>query len=129
MNYYEFKRRSFTCFFLLLLTTVASAKCISRNSDTLIWNTLTKKEYSIHYTAADKNRLEYLDSCLRSGHDYITGFFQHSFLNQYEVYIFPNRASLDKQWQKDWNDSSFHSECWMIASGVADRLDLLSPNA
>ena len=35
---------------------------------------------------------------------------------------------MDKQWQKDWGDSAFQSQCWMIASGVGHRLDILSPN-
>ena len=36
---------------------------------------------------------------------------------------------MDKQWQKEWGDSAFHSECWMIASGGGHRLDILSPTA
>ena len=129
MSSYDFLRRSFTCSLLLSFAVVAFPKCISKSNDSLSWNTFNKKEYSIHYTAIDKNRLKYVDSCLQSGCNYIAGFFQHSFLNKFEVYIFPNRTLLDKQWQKDWNDSTFHSQCWMIASGVAHRLDLLSPNA
>jgi len=49
-------------------------------------------------------------------------------LKKFDVYIFPNRDKLNRQWQKDWGDSTFQSECWMIASGVAHRLDILSPN-
>jgi len=43
------------------------------------------------------------------------------------MYVFPHRASLDEQWARDWKQPGFKAECWMIASGVADRLDLLSP--
>jgi hypothetical protein len=34
---------------------------------------------------------------------------------------------LDKQWQKDWNMPDFKSACWMVASGVATKLDAISP--
>jgi hypothetical protein len=38
-----------------------------------------------------------------------------------------NRHSLDSAWQKDWNMPTFKSECWMVASGVASKLDMISP--
>jgi hypothetical protein len=32
-------------------------------------------------------------------------------------------------WQKDWNEPRFKSECWMVASGVASKLDVISPKS
>jgi hypothetical protein len=100
-----------------------------KTRDSLIWDVLTRKEYSVHYTTADKGRVQTIDSALRSGIKYIADFFHQSFPDKFKVYVFPDRMLLDKQWQKEWGDSTFQSQCWMIASGVAHRLDLLSPNA
>jgi hypothetical protein len=93
------------------------------------WNKLENEKFTLYYTNADKNNIEGLHKNLLSGINHINEFFQHSFRSKFDVYVFPNRASLDKQWQKDWNDSTFQSQCWMIASGVAHRLDILSTNA
>ena len=118
-------KQGFT-YLLLLLSTVSFAK--ARGNDSLEWKELVKEKYTLHYTSTDQNIIKRIDSDLQSGINYIVGFFQQSFPNKFDVYIFPDRVLLDKQWQKDWGDTSFHSQCWMIASGVAHRLDILSPN-
>ena len=125
MCHLGFFTRNFTCLSLFIYT----SSCANPASDSIKWKVLTDKNYSVHYTTTDDNRIAYVDSVLRSGINYTAEFFHQPFPNKFDVYIFPNRTTLDKQWQKDWGDSSFHSECWMIASGVAHRLDLLSPNA
>jgi len=123
-----FFSRNFTCLSLLFIYTTFCS-CANTASDSIKWRVLAGKNYSVHYTTADNNRVSYVDSVLRSGINNTAEFFHQPFPNKFDVYIFPDRTLLDKQWQKDWDDSGFHSECWMIASGVAHRLDLLSPNA
>src|SRR6187551_2042138 len=54
-------------------------------------------------------------------------FFKSPFKNRFQLFIHPNRQSLDSSWQKDWNMPAFKSECWMVASGIATRLDVISP--
>jgi hypothetical protein len=46
----------------------------------------------------------------------------------FDIYIHPNRNSLDSSWRISWNMPEFKSECWMVASGVANRFDLVSPS-
>ena len=116
-----------TTYLLLLLCLVSGGFTVGK--DSLEWKELSRGKYTLHYTSADQGMINRIDSDLQSGLTYIAGHFHHSFLNKFDVYIFPNRTLLDKQWQKDWGDSSFQSQCWMIASGVAHRLDILSPNA
>jgi len=111
---------------LLLLSQVSAGKS---TIDSIEWKSLVRKEYTLQFTNTDKNRAEIIDNYLQSGIDHIIGFFRQPFPDKFNVYIFPNRVLLDKQWQKDWGDSAFQSQCWMIASGVAHRLDILSPNA
>ena len=97
-------------------------------NDSVEWKELPRDNYTLHYTLADQNMIKKIDGYLQSGVDHIVDYFHHSFTNKFDVYIFPDRTLMDKQWQKDWGDSSFHSQCWMIAGGVAHRLDMLSPN-
>jgi len=118
--------------FTLLLSVFSTLRIFAGQSfsekDSLNWQSLVKKEYTLHFTETDKSQLISIDNYLQSGFKHIADFFHHSFPDKLDVYIFPNRKSLDKQWQKDWSDSTFQSECWMIASGVAHRMDILSPN-
>lgn len=114
---------------LLSVNLVLFARNATLPADSLRWNKLSVSGYTIYYTTADDAVAKKLNSCLQSGMDHITRFFNYKFQDTFSVYIFPDRSSLDKQWQKDWSDPAFKSECWMIASGVAHRLDILSPNA
>lgn len=60
--------------------------------------------------------------------DQVENFFGRSFMSTFQVNVHPSRAALDKQWQADWNMPDLKSECWMVASGVGQKLDLLSPD-
>ena len=120
---------NFSFLFIWMLPVIVSANHYDSNKSLLEWDSLVKKEYTLHFTNADKNKIITIDDELQSGFKHIVDFFHHSFVNKFDVYVFPNRASMDKQWQKDWSDSTFQSQCWMIASGVGHRLDMLSPNA
>ena len=96
-------------------------------NDSIEWKELARDKYRLHYTLADQNMVKKIDGYLGSGLNDIVDYFHYPFTNKFDVYIFPQRALMDKQWQKEWGDSTFQSQCWMIASGVAHRLDLLSP--
>lgn len=109
---------------MVLNTTVSAAEY-----DTLTWQAIHDDNYTIYYTRSDKDKVERLQYYLNSGFKNVSDFFQQPFIEKFAVYIFPDRNELNKQWQKDWNDPGFQSQCWMIASGVAHRLDILSPNA
>ncbi len=121
-------KRTFT-YLLLLFYSVSFARSFPGVNDSIEWKELARDKYTFHYTSADQHMIKKIDSYLQSGVEYIVDNFHHSFVNKFDVYIFPNRTLMDKQWQKEWGDSSFQSQCWMIASGVAHRLDMLSPNA
>lgn len=86
-----------------------------------------KKVYLLHYDSIDNQQAKQIELWLYQGQKVIEGFFNKGFENKFDVYVFSERDSLDKQWQKDWNMPGFKSECWMVASGIAHRLDILSP--
>lgn len=57
----------------------------------------------------------------------VEAFFGKPFPRHFTINIYPSRLLLDASWQQAWKMPEFHSECWMVASGVAEQLDLLSP--
>ncbi len=97
-----------------------------QNFDNL-WITEKHKSFNLVYTAGDRKLKKEYTRFTENGIKEVKNFFSNSFNKKFEVYIHPGRRSLDSTWQKDWKMPDFKSECWMVASGVAARLDLLSP--
>jgi hypothetical protein len=96
-------------------------------SDSLLWTKKQARSFTLYYTFPDSSIISTIEKELEIGSKKVIDFFHSSFKEKYEVYIFPNRTELDKQWSKDWGGPNFRSQCWMVASGVARRLDILSP--
>ncbi len=91
------------------------------------WTTEKNKRYTLHYTEYDKeNKAEYT-ALFNKGMREVKAFFGDPFKKEFDIYIYPDRKAMDEQWEKDWNMPGFRSECWMVASGMAHKLDLLSP--
>lgn len=91
------------------------------------WLKSKQKGYSVLYTSTDEPNLKEYNKLIKNGITSVTTFFNSKFKQPFEVYIHPNRKSLDSTWQKDWNMPDFKSECWMVASGVSTKLDIISP--
>ncbi len=83
--------------------------------------------YTLFYTESDRKHKEDYVTILNSSIQLVQNFFDDSFKKDFQVYVHPNRQSLDKQWQHDWNMPEFKSECWMVASGMATKVDMISP--
>ncbi len=93
------------------------------------WHTMDHQAYSFSYTDPDLGIAGQLDADVKKGISKIILFFGHPYPGKVKAYLFPNRTALNKQWETDWGIPAFKAECWMVASGVAARLDILSPNA
>lgn len=91
------------------------------------WRQDNAQGQPIHYQAADQENLSEYQGQIESGIRFVQAFFGHTYSRQFDIYIHPNRNSLDSTWQKDWNMPAFKSECWMVASGVAAKLDMIAP--
>ncbi|MEI7662862.1 MAG: hypothetical protein WCK34_11705 [Bacteroidota bacterium] len=91
------------------------------------WITEKHKHYFLHYSPVDKQNVREYSKLIDNGMLSVQSFFDGYFKNNFEVSIHPDRKSLDTQWQADWKMPDFKSECWMVASGVADKLDMISP--
>jgi hypothetical protein len=109
----------FTVFAMIFLT---SFKIIDNN-----WLAEKQKGYSLYYTVADKTNTAEYKKIISNGIKAIKTFFGSGYKQTFDIYVHPNRHSLDSTWQKDWNMPGFKSECWMVASGIANKLDMISP--
>ena len=92
------------------------------------WQKKFGDKFTIYYTYKDSSNVHALDKFLRNGIKTVENYFEKHFSKKYDVFLFPSRVELDKQWSKEWDIPNFKSECWMVASGVAHRLDILSMN-
>ncbi len=91
------------------------------------WITEKHKNYTFLYQKADEaNKAAYI-GFIENGIKKVNAFFDGPYKHDFDIYVHPSRQSLDSQWQKDWKMPSFKSECWMVASGVANKLDMISP--
>lgn len=115
--------KSKSLFFLLTLSLSLSGSGASETN----WFVEPQNGYSIYYTIADKKNISEYKAYFEVGKKTVEAFFQGSFRMNFSIYIHPSRLSLDSAWQNDWGMPEFNSQCWMVASGVAQRLDIISP--
>ena len=101
--------------------------CVSFNDQHEDWHSKNYKQFNLYYTPGDKNNIKEYATFVEKGIKDAEQFFNGSFKNHFNIYIHNNRHSLDSTWQTDWKMPGFKSECWMVASGVATRLDMISP--
>ncbi len=107
---------------LFSLTTFLSWKTIDNN-----WIVEKHASYNLYYTFIDNKNKDDYNRLVEKGMSDVRSFFGSSFNKTFNVFIHPNRHSLDSSWQKDWKMPDFKSECWMVASGVSTKLDVISP--
>ncbi len=81
----------------------------------------------IHYKAGDLPHIANYEDLVIKGIQSVESFWGESFHREFDLFIHPGRTSLDRAWQDALDMPDFKSECWMVASGMALRLDLLSP--
>ena len=91
------------------------------------WISEKQDGYNLHFCSPDApSKVEYVN-IIENGRTTVNQFFGAPYARSFDIYIHPNRNSLDSTWQKDWQVPDFKSECWMVASGVASKLDMISP--
>lgn len=93
------------------------------------WQSIKNQQFTIHFTSKDSALIPVLTGTFAKGIAQTEAFFGKPFREHFDIRVFPDRAALDRQWQQDWGDTTFHSQCWMVASGVAQQLDMLSLRA
>jgi hypothetical protein len=91
------------------------------------WKQETRKGYTLNYKGDDESEAKRYHELVDKGIASVLFFTKGQFTKEFKVFVHPSRAALDNQWQVDWNMPGFKSHCWMVASGTANKLDLLSP--
>jgi hypothetical protein len=113
----------FCSIFLLFSLPVFSTEIKGNQPD---WKELEDNSFTLYYLKDDSNLYqEYLNTGIQT----VQSFFSRQFIQKISVFIFPNRELLDVSWQSELKTPGFKSECWMVASGTANKLYILSPNA
>jgi len=115
-------RRKYTLVLFLITLLFTGWKIIEGN-----WIKEKHKGYNLLYTSVDKSNNKAYKQLVDNGIASVKKFFHSSYKKSFDIFIHPSRNSLDSTWKKDWNMPGFNSECWMVASGVAGRLDMISP--
>jgi hypothetical protein len=85
------------------------------------------KSFTFYFTKNDESESDEYKGLVETGIDSIISFFKEPYRNKFDVYVYPDRNSLDSAWRKNWNMPDLKSECWMVASGVAKRIDIIAP--
>jgi hypothetical protein len=116
------KLMRFRFLMVLLVTSQFGWTTIDEN-----WIIEKHEGYSLWFTSADKKDREEYVKLVQNGLLSVKAFFSLPYKKPFDIYVHPNRHSLDTTWRKDWAMPDFKSECWMVASGVATKLDVISP--
>jgi hypothetical protein len=82
-------------------------------------------ELQVIHADQDKDVAASLKPYIHQGRQKVERFFSQPFKQAFEVEVFPDRAAFDKYFHKRWKWPK--TEAWMVASGVADRMVILSP--
>jgi hypothetical protein len=100
---------------------------ISWATGNISWIKKDCKSYTLNYTAKDTSLIDEYQKLIAAGLKNVERFFDDHYKNKFDVFIYPDRKSLDSTWGNDWKIPGFKSECWMVASGVSKKIDILSP--
>src|SRR5262245_2239456 len=82
-------------------------------------------ELRIIHAEQDKDVIASLKPYIEQGRQKVERFFGQPFKKAFEVEVVPGRAAFDEYFRKRWKIPK--TEAWMVASGVADRMVILSP--
>lgn len=112
------KRLIISYFFVVLSIVTINAQendTLQVNNDNIVFN--ENDLVNAHLSA----------SFILDGKEHIEKTFGHPFIGSITIYLFNSRNSLDKAFQTEWNMPEFKTQCWMVASGISDKIYLLSP--
>lgn len=88
---------------------------------------LSDASFDVTYVLIDSSTVKDLLPVFKESAQVVSNYFGQPFLHRFSIDLFATRQELDRQWQQDWGDTSIHSECWMVAAGMGDKLQMLSP--
>lgn len=81
--------------------------------------------FRIRHSPPDQVVSRNVQAILDRGEEKIVAFFERPFLDSVSVEICPDRSAFTATFPAEWGLTE--TQCWMVATGVADRLTILSP--
>jgi len=81
--------------------------------------------FQMRFSAPDTSAAGEIVTLLDTGRRRIASFFDQPFVEPVTVEICPDRAAFTATFPPEWGLEE--TQCWMVATGVADRLTILSP--
>lgn len=111
----------------LLLSACAAPPAVDSASAPPVAPSVPALPCSLVLPADDPALRAELEPLLASAVARVEAWFGAPFAQPFTVTVFPHRADFDAAFPPEWGLE--RTECWMVASGVADRLMLLSPRA
>lgn len=93
------------------------------------WRVAPRRTHTLHYAAGNRGAASDVSRMVRAGVRQVEGFFGSPFAGPFDLRVFPDRDSLTAYWRRAWNAPEFEPQCWMVASGTARTLAVLSPEA
>ncbi len=89
--------------------------------------TLEGDGYQLSYQSSDPY-MPVIQTYVSEGLAFVSEFLDGEFKETVTVRLFASREKLDAAWSQEWGMPGFKTECWMVGSGIASKLDVLSPN-
>lgn len=111
----------------LLSALLAGVPFTPAGPDTVLPRRVIRAGLVIEYADADSATVPALVAALTAGRAAVESFFGAPFAGAFTIRVFPERASLTAHWAASWGVPDLRTECWMVASGVAGELALLTP--
>lgn len=112
-----------TMLLALLVTACATPRGVPQSP----WQTRTVAGVTVRYQTPDEAVADQVTDAVSAGHRQIEAYFGAPFPDRYEVVIYPDRQQLTDHWREEWKTPELQAQCWMVASGSATALALLSP--
>lgn len=81
--------------------------------------------FHLSFTAEDAESAARLEPLVRAAIATVESFFGGPFPRPFTLTLYADRAAFEASFPPEWGLT--RSECWMVASGVADAVRLLSP--
>jgi hypothetical protein len=91
------------------------------------WLTENREQYTLYFDAADSAGKEAYIKNIDEGMRQVARFMNAPYRRKFSIFIHHDRSSLDRQWEHDWKQPGFKSECWMVGCGVGDKMDIMAP--
>jgi len=81
--------------------------------------------FLLEHDAVDAQTVEALRPVVDAGAQRVEAFFGEHFAETYRLEVLPDRAAFDRSFPPEWGMGE--TQCWMVATGVANALRMLSP--